>query len=126
MENHYYNTVIKPKVACRGYIRSYCSKGNVPKPIKKLCCKYLGYFFCNPAKDPANFITDADIEKALKLTLEGNKFFVRQKYNKALNLYTQSLSYNINDGRVRSLRSRCYVKLGDYDKSLCDAICALR
>eukprot|EP01084_Bolivina_argentea_P011284 21094_1 len=126
MEKHYYNTVVKPKVACRGYIRIHCSKSSIPKAIKRLCFEYLGYFFLDPAKDPANFITDTDIEKALKLKREADKLFKLKKFRKALHLYTQSLSYNINDGMVRILRSKCYLELGDCDKSLCDARYALR
>jgi tetratricopeptide (TPR) repeat protein len=51
----------------------------------------------------------------------GDAYFRNQKYEKALEAYTQAIKLNPNDGLYYSLRADAHEKLGNYEQLKLDA-----
>eukprot|EP01083_Nonionella_stella_P034785 95096_1 len=126
MDVPFHNTVTRAKLASTGFIRIHFSHIQViPESITELCSRFVGCFFMDPNKDPSNFITQSDRQKALQLRQEGNALVQTKQWSKALKKYTESLSYDVNAAKTYSNRALCYLKLKDYDDAFSDARAAI-
>eukprot|EP01083_Nonionella_stella_P047943 128390_1 len=120
MELPHYRTVERAEHAVNGFIRTN-SPHHVPAAVGEIVSDYFGYFFLDPNKDPSNFITQQEIERATLLKQAGNELIKHKQYTQAIQKYTESLSNNPNNGKVRSNRCLCYLKTNDLERAFVDA-----
>ena len=73
----------------------------------------------------ASKIVDADDkEKATTFKLEGNSFFAKKEYLRAIECYTAATASDPTDATFYSNRSACYLNLDQYEKALIDGYVA--
>ena len=59
-------------------------------------------------------------EKSTAAKLQGNVYFQREQYDKAIAEYSNAISLNNGDHTFYSNRSLCYFKLGRYEEAISD------
>jgi len=73
------------------------------------------------AASPSAPADNAEKKRAQELKEQGNGFYVKKKYNEAIEKYTAAIELDPTDGVFFSNRSACYVAIGDYNSALSDA-----
>ena len=127
MDTHHENsTIIRAKNLVSGYLREYYGNRLALEPLAMIVLEYFGFFYMDPSKDPANFITQEEQEESLALKDEGNKLFSSRQYSKATEKYTQALSKDPSNGKVYSNRCQCYIELKNYKNAYFDAFFSIK